>query len=324
MFGIAGALIVSSIISGIFTKYAADKSRRAAEAASQQAINASNQATADQQAAQAQGDAAMAAAIAQANAMAAQAQAAAARAMAQQNAINLEALDFAKAEYANWEKIYGPILSNLSHFYQNLSGDTLIASGLDKYELQYNQIQSNIQKSFAQRGIDSPAKEALVMQSALQKAGYVAKLRNEAPLKAAAAKQSFLTANVTNPFSNTISNAYNNEAVGYGQQAGIYAGEGNVAQGAANQYTSDQIRNYYNRSANFANNANQYDQQAIGFRNQANQATITGYNAVGNLIQTGIAAYVQNQTYQNYLDQNALNQNSMYGPITSPYRRAGQ
>lgn len=143
---------------------------------------------------------------------------AAARAGDQQTVAAANNLAFQQQQYNDWQAVYGPVQKQLSSFYQNLSGDSLIASGLKQYDQQFQQNQQNIQRSFAQRGIDSAAQTQITAQGGIARAEFGANLRNSAPMVAAQAKQSFVTSNVTNPNGTNVGNAMNNQANLFGQQ----------------------------------------------------------------------------------------------------------
>lgn len=128
-------------------------------------------------------------------------------------------LAFQQRQYADWQATYGPIQDNLSSFYQGLTPDTLVASGLQDYEKQYQASQQQIERAFAQRGVTSGAQDMMRMQSELAAAEARADIRTKAPLQVATAQQGFLNQQVTNPATQGVANAYSNQANLYGQQA---------------------------------------------------------------------------------------------------------
>ena len=136
-----------------------------------------------------------------------------------QAALTAQEVSFAKEQFQRWQDVYGPIQDNLSNFFQNLSGDSLIASGLKHYEAQFQDTQHQIQRSFAQRNIDSGAQDFLNQEAALTSAEFKATLRNNAPLQVAQAQGTFLRNNVTNPNTANVLNAYAGGAQFQGQQA---------------------------------------------------------------------------------------------------------
>jgi len=190
---------------------------------------------------------------------------AAKQASGQQAAAADSNLAFQQAQYADWQAVYGPVQDNLSNFYQNLSGDTLVASGLKNYEQQYAAAEQNLQRSFTQRGIDSPAQGLLTQQAALGTAEYKATLRNDAPLKVAQLKQGFLDHNVQNPAAAGVSqqlsaqaNLYGNQAAQYNNQATAgYQAAGQAIQGGVSGYTQYQQYQQYQQ---------QYQQPTQGYQ----------------------------------------------------------
>ena len=165
-------------------------------------------------------------------------------AQAQQMAYLNKNLEFQMQQYQQWQKIYGPIQKNLANFYKHLTPETLAASGIKHYEQQYRAVEQELQRSFAQRGIDSPAQDFLNQHAALSAAEAKAQIRQQAPLQVAQAKQGFLASNVSNPNAAGVSNAFGQFANVFGQQAQYYQqqqaagiqGIGNAISGGLQQY----------------------------------------------------------------------------------------
>jgi len=107
----------------------------------------------------------------------------ASRAQDAQTQANQANLDFQKQQYADWQAVYGPIRQNLSNFFQGLTPEAFAASGLKQYDLQYQAVEQNLQRSFAQRGLDSNAQDFLNQNAALSAAGTKATIRQQAPLQ---------------------------------------------------------------------------------------------------------------------------------------------
>jgi len=195
---------------------------------------------------------------------------AAARASDQQSVANARQaksvdlqLQFQQQQYADWQAVYGPIQDNLSNFYQNLTPDALVASGLKNYEIQHQNVLQNLERSFSQRGIESPAQALLLQEDALRAAEAKATLRTDAPFKVAQGQQGFLDHNVQNPAAGGVTNAY-------GSQAQLFAGQ----------------RAFYGSQVA-----------------QANNLALTGYQAAGQAIQGGVSGYLQYQQYQSLQGQ---------------------
>ena len=151
---------------------------------------------------------------------------------------------FQRQQYNDWQAVYGPVQQNLSSFYQNLSGDALVASGLKNYEQQYQAVEQNLQRSFTQRGIDSPAQDFLQQQAALGTAEFKATLRNEAPLQVAAAQQGFVDHNVVNPAAQGVSQQLSAQAQLYGNQAAQYNNQATAGYKAAGQAIQGGVSSY--------------------------------------------------------------------------------
>jgi len=156
-------------------------------------------------------------------------------------------LAFQEQQYADWQSVYGPIQDNLSTFYQNLSADSLIASGLQEYGVQFAEQEKNIQRSFAQRGIDSPAQDFITSQAGLTQAENKAAIRNDAPLKLADAQQSFVSGNVRNPGAAGVSRSLQNQASFFGSQANRFAGQQQAGYQAAGTALNGAVDAYLSR-----------------------------------------------------------------------------
>jgi len=161
------------------------------------------------------------------------------RATNAQTAASAQQLAFQRQQYADWQAAYGPIQDNLSNFYQNLTSDSLVASGLKNYEQQYQATEQQLQRSFAQRGVDSGAQDALNQQSALATAEYKANLRNDAPLQVARLQQGFLDHNVQNPAGQGVASSLGQQASMFGQRANQLQQQANIGfQNAGNAIQS--------------------------------------------------------------------------------------
>jgi len=169
---------------------------------------------------------------------------AAARAGDQQAIASKRQLAFQMQQYQDWKAVYGPIQDNLSNFYQNLTPDALIASGLKNYEQQHQATVQSLQRSFAQRGIDSPAQDLLTQEASLRSAEAKATLRTDAPFKVAQAQQGFLDHNVQNPAAGGVSGAFQNQANLYGKQSTQFNQFAATGYQAAGRAVNGGISNY--------------------------------------------------------------------------------
>jgi hypothetical protein len=221
-----------------------------------------------------------------------------------------------QGEFTRWNQIYGPIQDNLSHFYQQLTPESLIATGLDASQQAFQTSLKTIQRNFAQRGLDTGAEALLDQQATLANAAERAKLRYEAPFKVADAQQSFLasTSNIQNPYVQAIQNTVDNRqqlALASAQQQLATTNaktiaeqnyQASLAQAAATQFQAE--RDIAETKGNVASRS-QTDltrtlQAAAAARGQitANQAYAQA-NAIGNVVNTGIGAYAMKTAYDN-------------------------
>lgn len=163
------------------------------------------------------------------------------------------------AQYNDWQETYGPIQDSLSEFYQELTPTAFIASGLQNLEKQYQTTQSQLQRSFVQRGIESPAQALLEQEAAFDVAESRAELRSTAPLTVATAQQGFLNQQVTNPATQALAGTYGQQAQQAGQERGVALNQlGQAIQTGVSGYVSQQQQqnlqqqNYANTLANQA------------------------------------------------------------------------
>ncbi|MCI4436960.1 MAG: hypothetical protein JHC33_09160 [Ignisphaera sp.] len=213
-----------------------------------------------------------------------------------------------QGEFSRWNQIYGPLQENLSHFYQQLSPESLIATGLESSQQAFQSSLKTLQRSFAQRGLDTGAESLLAQQATLSNATERAKLRYEAPFKVADAQQSFLanTSSIQNPYTQAVQGAVGNRqqlALARGQwQANTINSQtaaelnyqSDLSNAAAARYQAE--RDIAETKGNVASRS-QTDlthslQAAAAARGQitANQAYAQA-NAIGNVVNTGIGMY---------------------------------
>lgn len=158
-------------------------------------------------------------------------------------------LAFDQEQYDDWEKVYGPIQERLSSFYSSLDPTTFAAQGVQQLQQAHGAQMEQMQRSFAQRGIESPAQEAMQQQAGLDLARGSAAVRQQAPMMLANAQQGFLNQNASNPAAQAISSGYGAQAsrqFGAAQQA-----QGMAAQGyqAAGQSISSGVGAYFQHQA---------------------------------------------------------------------------
>tara|TARA_R110002012_G_scaffold220010_1_gene391502 strand:+ start:730 stop:1332 length:603 start_codon:yes stop_codon:yes gene_type:complete len=102
-------------------------------------------------------------------------------------------LAFNQQRYDDWKEVYGPIQTNLSDYYSNLSPDMYEAQGLEAFNAEYQKAQDAVATSLAQRGItDSGLSAQLEQQGAISAAQNRAAIRMDAPAKVAELQSNFL------------------------------------------------------------------------------------------------------------------------------------
>jgi len=108
-----------------------------------------------------------------------------------------ELLAFEKEKYDEWKDIYGDVEQNLADFYEDLTPEFLISSGLQEEAQSFATAQTKIKSSLAQRGLDASGLEAgLIAQQEIGSAEKRAEIRRDAPLKVAQMQQEFLQPNL--------------------------------------------------------------------------------------------------------------------------------
>lgn len=165
-----------------------------------------------------------------------------------QQEANTAQLDFQKQQYDDWQSVYGPIQERLSSFYEGLDAETFAASGLQAYEKEFRTSQKDIQRSFAQRGIDTDVQDFMSQNASLRAAEAKAGIRADASLKVASAQQDFVAGGRSNPNAPGIARTMGQQADRYGDQANQYATQaqqgydavGNLIIGGATEYARQQ------------------------------------------------------------------------------------
>jgi len=104
-----------------------------------------------------------------------------------------ERLAFEREQYDDWQDTYGGIEDSLADYYETLSPTLRISQGLEAYEKEKNRAMSDLQDSFAQRGIETSGIKAQTDTSvALSSAAERARIRATAPMEVAKEKLGFL------------------------------------------------------------------------------------------------------------------------------------
>jgi hypothetical protein len=122
-------------------------------------------------------------------------------------------LEFAQAQYQDWQDTFGSIQDNLADYYTNLTPEQVEAQDLEAFELEKKAVLDTIEQEFAQRGITTSGLHAGVIQdiemdSALQRA----QIRTNAPTKTRQAQQNFLQIGLGQNPANNLQNVLSNRA----------------------------------------------------------------------------------------------------------------
>jgi hypothetical protein len=140
----------------------------------------------------------------------------------EQIAFAKDQLDFQKQQYGDWKNIYGDVQKNVGDYYKNLTPEKLTAMGLQNQQSQFQQVDTQIKREMAQKGLTGSGTEAAVLTSNdFANASAKATIRTNAPQQVAEQKMQFVgiglnqgtqelgiignsAANVTNSFSNAV------------------------------------------------------------------------------------------------------------------------
>lgn len=102
-------------------------------------------------------------------------------------------MQWQQEQYDDWKDVYGPIEQNLASYYENVSPEYYEVQGLEAFEAERAQVETQLAESLAQRGIvDSGVAASLELQQGFQAAETRAGIRLAAPAQAAAEKLQFL------------------------------------------------------------------------------------------------------------------------------------
>ncbi len=102
-------------------------------------------------------------------------------------------LDFAKAQYSDWQDTYGAIEDNLAQYYNSLSPEYYETQGLEAFEKEQQRSREQMETMFAQRGLTGSGLEtrAFIDQD-IAGAETRAGIRVNAPRAAAQEQSDFL------------------------------------------------------------------------------------------------------------------------------------
>lgn len=118
-------------------------------------------------------------------------------------------LGIAKTQYDRWQRIYGPIEENVAEYYSGLRADSFTAQTISALESQIEFERESTLRQRNQQNLTGGAHSYLDERTNLSLAESKAKVRAEAPLKVAEAKNSFVTGSRINPGTPGLVNSYN-------------------------------------------------------------------------------------------------------------------
>lgn len=102
-------------------------------------------------------------------------------------------LAFAQQQREEWKAVYGDVQDNLASYYKNLSSDFIEAQGLEQYNKERDAALTKVNEVVAQRGLtNSGIATQIALDANLASAEQRARIRAEAPLKAAQEQSRFL------------------------------------------------------------------------------------------------------------------------------------
>ena len=174
-------------------------------------------------------------------------------------------LEFAKEQYADWEKAYGSVQDNLSAYYNSLTPEKYEAQSIQAINQAYTNANTRITQSLAQRGIATSglAAQAQVDLSTKQ-AQDTATVRATSDQVVANEKMKFLSLGM-GQYANTtagVSNAYGNQANLATQQSTMYSNQAAQASQGVGTALGSGVNSYL--SYNALQNQNLLLQNALG------------------------------------------------------------
>lgn len=161
-------------------------------------------------------------------------------------------LEFAKEQYADWEKVYGPIQENLSAYYNSLTPEKYETQSIQAINQSYANANKQITQSLAQRGIATSglAAQAQVDLSSKQ-AQDIATVRATSDQVVANEKTKFLSLGL-GQYANTVAgvtNAYGNQANFAAQQSSMYSNQAAQAAQGVGTALSSGVNSYLSYNA---------------------------------------------------------------------------
>jgi len=135
---------------------------------------------------------------------------------------NADALKFEQQRYDDWKSVFGDIQTNLKDYYMSRTPTGITTQHLEAFEKEKSRALESIRQNFEARGIATSGLAAAAESDVeIQSMQERARIRAEAPAKAAEEKLAFLTAGLGNDPSGTIMASKANRASALGQAAGV-------------------------------------------------------------------------------------------------------
>lgn len=160
------------------------------------------------------------------------------------------ALAFEQERYDDWKAIYGPIQENLADYFSGVTADYYEVQGLEAFEMEKETTLKALEESLAQRGIsDSGIAAALETGIEMEAIGERARIRTEAPAKAAEEKMRFLQVGLGSDPSQSLANTLSNQASAARSRASAAQQAAGEAVGSAISTTGTALADYYGESA---------------------------------------------------------------------------
>lgn len=103
------------------------------------------------------------------------------------------ALDFARAQYKDWQSIYGPVQDNLSNYYSNLTPEYYERQGLQAFAQERNNELSDLDTMIRQENLTGSAASELLRNESITNATGRASIRANSAANVANQQQAFLS-----------------------------------------------------------------------------------------------------------------------------------
>ncbi|AWD90291.1 hypothetical protein [Dickeya phage Amaethon] len=108
------------------------------------------------------------------------------------------ATDFARSQYEDWQKVFGPVQNNLSDYYSNLTPEYYVRQGLQAFNQERETQLNDLNTLIRQEDLSADVSTELRKNAALDAAQSRATIRRNAPAAVAASQQAFLNLGMQN------------------------------------------------------------------------------------------------------------------------------